>query len=509
MHFTKLIFIAFILYSSSAVSTVEEFFSEAKSEPQRLYTFLKEMPKGGELHYHLAGGAYPEIMLKIAAKTDYCLDTDYKLVKQHPCLQKLTVADTKKKSPLYKKIINAWSMENFVPNIESGHDHFFASFYKFFPIVVDHQALLLADIMKRAAKQHELYMEIMVMPDNAKSASFIEPSESSLAAKMKTLLANKKFQKNIHDTITTTTDLLHQARQLLNCDRDPQQQTCLLTVKFQYYVLREQPLDNIFAQALNGFVAASLSDDIIAINLVQAEDGYLSMRDYQQQMNIFRFLHQAYPNVNIALHAGELDISSLTKPISHIHDALFIAKAKRIGHGSAINAEQHKTKIMQHMRQHQIAVEINLTSNYHILGISGLHGKKHPLPIYLKHQVPVVLSTDDEGILRTNLTNEFVRAVTDFNLDYKTIKMINRNTLIHNFLPGKSLWIDVAHNTTVSECRNLDSWSCHQFIAANKKANVEWRLEKKLLAFEAQFMRSKTLKNRIMQHGNLSTTIDR
>lgn len=32
------------------------------------------MPKGGELHYHLAGGAYPEIMLDLASK-NYCLNT--------------------------------------------------------------------------------------------------------------------------------------------------------------------------------------------------------------------------------------------------------------------------------------------------------------------------------------------------------------------------------------------------------------------------------------------------
>jgi len=55
-----------------------------------------------------------------------------------------------------------------------------------------------------------------------------------------------------------------------------------------------------------------------------------------------------------------------------------------------------------------VLVEINLTSNADILGISGKH---HPFATYRSYGVPVALSTDDPGIERIDLTHEYVRAV--------------------------------------------------------------------------------------------------
>jgi len=63
-----------------------------------------------------------------------------------------------------------------------------------------------------------------------------------------------------------------------------------------------------------------------------------------------------------------------------------------------------------------------------------VHGKNHPLATYLAAGVPVVLSTDDAGVSRINMTNEYFRAVHDQGLDYPTLKAIARNALIHSFL---------------------------------------------------------------------------
>jgi adenosine deaminase len=43
----------------------------------------------------------------------------------------------------------------------------------------------------------------------------------------------------------------------------------------------------------------------------------------------------------------------------------------------------------------------------------------------------VVLSTDDAGVSRINMTNEYFRAVHDQGLDYPTLKAIARNALTH------------------------------------------------------------------------------
>ncbi|AHE67891.1 adenosine deaminase [Legionella oakridgensis ATCC 33761 = DSM 21215] len=272
----------------------------------------------------------------------------------------------------------------------------------------------------------------------------------------------------------------------MHCDTQPQQPVCNLTVKFQYYILREQPLDQVFAQALNGFIAASQSPDIIAINLVQAEDGIISLRDYRHQMQIINFLHETYPNVHIALHAGELSPKAVSPDALnfHIHDAVFTGKAERIGHGVDIAYENNAEILMNHMAKKPIAVEINLTSNQEILNISGVN---HPLRYYLLHQVPVVLSTDDEGILRTDLTRQYVEAVLHHGLDYQTIKTINRNALTYSFLPGNSLWSNANQGIPVKVCLNLNSQACKSFIKDNEKARLQWQLETQLLAFEKQY----------------------
>jgi adenosine deaminase len=465
---------------------MNQYFKSIQSNQTALYNFLKEMPKGGELHYHLAGGAYPETMLDLAAQDNYCIQFKTNSInKSKPCHG--TNTKTLPKNPLlYQQIIRAWSMKSFQPKKESGHDHFFASFLKFMPIINDKQPQLLAAIMKRAAEQHELYLEIQILPDNALSSTFGQHirDTSNFSEKRHILLKNKRFQNNILHTINESHSILKQARHELGCDLLIKQPACSLTIKFQYYILREQGLDNLFSQALNGFAAAEKSEDIVGVNLVQAEDGDISMRDYQQQMKIFKFLHSAYPSVNISLHAGELESNTQKsfKESSHIHDAILIGQAQRIGHGVAIYNEANPEKLLNYMAKTHTPVEINLTSNQKILNVSG---KEHPFAQYLSHHVPIVLSTDDEGILRTSLTKEYVKAVTLYNLDYSTIKTINRNTLTYSFLPGQSLWKDANRAIPVKVCKDFDTPLCQQFLKQNTKARLQWQLEQKLIAFES------------------------
>ena len=87
--------------------------------------------------------------------------------------------------------------------------------------------------------------------------------------------------------------------------------------------------------------------------------------------------------------------------------------------------------LLAEMRARPVVVEINLSSNDIILGVRG---KDHPLPTYLAAGVPVVLSTDDAGVSRINLTNEYFRAARDYGLSYRTLKAIARNALTYSFL---------------------------------------------------------------------------
>lgn len=423
------------LISLSARADVDHYFSTIKQDPNALYAFLKEMPKGGELHYHLSGGAYPEVMLDIAAKESYCLhDTTHSISSDKNCSAAILATN----DALYENYLQAWSLKNFIAtNQESAENHFFAAFYKFNPIVAEHSAELLADVLKRADFQHEQYMEILVTPDNVQSASFANliKDKKTNAEKLATLQKSKAFNDNVQRTIINGRAIIDQAHTLLGCDKNPQAAGCSVTIRFQYYILRQLPADAVFAMAVNAFSVAETSPDFVGINLVQQEDVPAALKPYKQQMQMLSFLHQQYPTVHISLHAGELS-PTVVAPADlrfHIHDAVTVAQAERIGHGVDIAYEDNAEDLVKLMAQKNIAVEVNLTSNDWLVNAKGA---AHPIHYYLAHKVPVVLSTDDEGILRTDLTREYVRAVVEQNLDYQQLKTITRNTITYSFLPA-------------------------------------------------------------------------
>ncbi|WP_131795180.1 adenosine deaminase family protein [Fluoribacter gormanii] len=494
MNYIKSIsLLAGLVFSSFAQANVQSHFDQIKNDPHTLYAFFKSMPKGGELHYHLAGGAYPEVMLELASKENYCLNTvNWTVSKNTADCNGIDTKDLLNHPGLYANTVRSWSMKDFVPGKESGHDHFFSSFYKFNAIVADHQPELVASVLQTAAQQNEHYMELMILPDNAHSTSFGDmlKDATTLEQKRKRLLANQDFQNNINYTVVESNRILQQARQELGCETNPENKACQIKVKFLYYSLREQSFDNLFAQTLNAFEAVTQSikskGTLVGVNLVQPEDGIISLRDFRKQMQMYQYLHNIYPQVNIALHAGELSQEIVTPEDLdyHIHDALFTGQAQRIGHGVDIAHENNVKNTLNFMAKNHRAVEINLVSNSKILKISG---RNHPLNFYLQHQVPVVLSTDDEGILRTNLSQQYVEAVLKHGLDYQTLKQINRNALTYAFIPGKSIWSDANKALLTHDCQDLESARCQQFIKGSEKAQLQWDLEQKLRTFENKF----------------------
>ena len=151
--------------------------------------------------------------------------------------------------------------------------------------------------------------------------------------------------------------------------------------------------------------------------------------------------------------------------------------------------EDKPHELMREMAAKRVMVEINLTSNDLILGVSG---KNHPLPLYRQFHVPVALSTDDEGVSRIDLTNEYARAVASYDLRYADLKKMARSGLEHAFLPGSSLWAESdAFSKTVRSCAKdrlgaeKPSKVCADFLDTNEKAREQWELERRFNAFEA------------------------
>jgi len=132
-------------------------------------------------------------------------------------------------------------------------------------------------------------------------------------------------------------------------------------------------------------------------------------------------------------------------------------------------------------------VEINLASNDLVLGVST---DRHPFDTYRRFGVPLALSTDDEGVSRGDLTQEYQRAALAYRLGYVELKTLARNSLEYAFLPGDSLWRAVAPFAPREVCAGAlgseqPSPSCRDFLAQSEKARLQRQLENEFAAFEA------------------------
>ncbi len=167
-----------------------------------------------------------------------------------------------------------------------------------------------------------------------------------------------------------------------------------------------------------------------------------------------------------------------------------IARADRIGHGVDIMHETEPYELLQEMARRNVMVEICLSSNDLILGIKG---PDHPLATYLQYGVPAALATDDEGVSRSEISREFLKAAQEQGLDYAQLKTMARNSLTHAFIAGGSLWSDPRKFTPAAPCAqdvatmNLSSNGCKQYVGGSEKAKLQWQLEAGFRKFEREY----------------------
>jgi len=471
----------------------EKALGEARGNSGALYALLKEMPKGGDLHNHLSGSVYAESLLQYAANSGLCLDRASLALMQPPCQPNQAEARQAFTDPeLYRAAIDAWSMRNKAAG--NGHDHFFDAFLKFGPATEGHLAQMLAEVTSRAADGNVQYLELMLAPDHGRAADLGTAAgfDPDFAA-MRNKLLTSELSALVGDARKSLDQMEQGKNEQLHCAGEPEAHAgpCSVHVRYIYGVARAMKPEQVFAQLLLGFELASHDPRVVAVNLLQPEDSYLSMHDFKLHMQMVGYLKSVYPTVHITLHAGELR-PGLVPPEGlreHIRESIEIGKAERIGHGVDVMYEENPHELLSEMARRNVMVEICLGSNDEILGVRG---KQHPLAMYLKAGVPVALATDDEGVSRSEMTREYERAIWDQGADYVTLKKMARTSLEHAFLPGASLWSDPHKFTPVHECAGdrpggAAGAACARFLNASEKAREQWRLEHRLAEFESKF----------------------
>jgi adenosine deaminase len=479
------------------------YFEAIRKSPPKQLAFLLKMPKGGDLHNHLSGAIYAERYIEWAAEKGLCVNnrTMALAVPASPsrCDAEQTPASTAlTNSVLYRQMIDAWSMRNWQLSGQSGHDHFFDAFGRFGPATFNNSGRMLAEAVRSAARGKASYVELMLTPDGTPTgvaSSQIGEKvgwDGDFEGTLRKLKANG-IENAAAIGIKNLQAMEAEKNQLLKCGMQQAETGCSVTIRYVAQVSRNNSLGQVFAQMVTGLALANdPQSKVVATNLVQGEDGVNSMQNFSLHMQMLKFLRPLYPRARVTLHAGEL-APGLVPPDGlrfHIRESVMVARAERIGHGVDIMHETEPYELLKEMAGRNVMVEICLSSNDLILGISGA---RHPLATYIEYGVPVALATDDEGVARSELSLEFLKAAEEQGLRYLELKTLARNSLHYAFIAGESLWGDGRKFVTVVQCARdveemkLTSNNCRQFLAGNEKARLQWQLEQDFNAFEREW----------------------
>lgn len=460
-------------------------------DPVALRDFLYRFPKGGDLHNHIDGAVYAESMIDWAAADGKCVSISSYEILLPPCSAidgRPAVSEISNDDTIRNDLIDAFSIRNFRSTDKTAGEHFFSTFSKFHHVAAGREGDMLSEVTVRAARQNIYYLELMQSWNmgNARASA----SE---------LIANDSSTSELMDQITSKTmaqiDMAEQRRnQLQRCGQAGEDDACNVEVRYIAQVIRIFPREQVRAQTRHAVRQMQTDPRVVGLNFVAPENAAVTLRDYRWQMQMIaeETAHLPENLRNISLHAGELTLG-LVAPEHlgyHVDDAINVAGAKRIGHAVDVIYDPQRDKLLGQMANQKIAVEINLSSNDIILGVRGKH---HPFQLFQNYGVPLTLSTDDEGVSRIDLTHEYQRAVTTYDLSYADIKQLSRNALMYSFMPGESLFDKNGKGHFAQPCKkqkpdDIDIVdACQRFLESNQKAHLQWQLERRLANFEQQY----------------------
>lgn len=447
----------FCPYLCSAGGT-EEYFEKIRNDGAALRAFFAQMPKGGDLHHHYSGSVYAETFLESVIAEDYFVDTATLQVTQddNGSGNSVKFSSLRKGGVLeeYKqKLLRKWSVKDY--NSLSGPPdmHFFETFGNFnIASKINYEKGLL-EIKERAKKENVSYIETMFtsipcdisiedhVPLNSMLRLSVKKNDDSLTYRLLDSLYGIFNAEGAGDCASKfNSGMVERLHDNLRMDDET------FTMRYQNYVIRVMEPVVLFRNLIVAFESANKSPLIVGVNIVAPEHSEISMQDYLLHMHMFAFCRKKYPGVNYSMHAGELTLG-LVKPEDlgwHINAAVYLAGADRIGHGTDIAYEENRYLLLDHMRKNHIPVEINLVSNEFILKVKD---ERHPITLYKEFGVPMVISTDDAGVLRTDLTEQFVLLALRYkDFSYQDIKKLVYDSIKYSFIEETDLRNSIIHN---------------------------------------------------------------
>ena len=426
-------------------------FKRVRDDPAALAAFLDRMPLGGDLHHHIIGGARPAALVRMAAADGLCLPADLDVVwalQGPPCGQdQRPVAEAFEDTAFQHEIERRWSMGDFLADNASidrieANEHFFSIFGQL-RLVQGNLSGLLAAARTLAARDGVIYLETATAYISDREArSGLAGSirwDDDLPELRRTVLADPRFAEIRDATVEALPRELERSDRLLGCDSTAPDPGCHVLVRLQHTAIRTVEPVVVFVNLLLAYEIAAASPFVVGINFAGPETHPVSIRDYDLHMRMFGELADHYPNVKRSLHTGEMvdPLAATLGAERHIRLAQAPAEmggaaAHRLGHAVALHADPEPARLLAEMRERGVVIEVNLESNRQLLGVSPLN---HPLVDYLAAGVPVVLATDDPGLMLSDLPQQFALAARNEAVSYRTLKTFAINSIAYSFLP--------------------------------------------------------------------------
>lgn len=446
---------------SNTPTNVQEYFESIKGNHAALRQFFTAMPKGGDVHNHLTGSAYAETYFELAAKKGMYVDMETgKLYKEKPegikTIQLSTEMDDLHNHRM--TLIDKWSIRNFQPyKYPLGPDEYFFGKFGLLSALtsdIDDLAYLMHELKVRADREHLQYLEVMGISPNVPKDCFLGDDyerydkEIKGYVKAENIIQIEQLLSDIFTIFENNTEAAEYVdayiESIQQLDKKSNKEYHEVQCRYQGYASRSGEPLKVFAQLYVVHKGCTKDSDklLVGCNIVAAENGEKSMLYYRLHMEMFNLLATNFPDVSTSLHAGELTLG-LVRPEHlkyHITQAVNYGRADRIGHGVDIpfeswdifDKEVSSSDILWVMKDKDIPVEINLTSNEFILGVKE---SEHPIMLYHKAGIPIIITTDDPGILRTSLIEQYTIAALRYGFSYEEIKQFVFNSIIYSFFP--------------------------------------------------------------------------
>ena len=430
---------------NAAKSWYNKLISTAKPDIAKLRLFFTLMPKGGDIHHHFTGSLYAENYLDWINKEGYWISIkDFTVItpKETDKLKDtVSVKNLRSNRVMYSDFFSHWSNKDYEHHYHDAlaPDVQFFNTFSYFSKIFNGNRKYYAEgiqlLKNRAKNENVQYLETMFVSSGYQKA---DPEFDSLVRKGEITLDNKVFRDTFDRFISRVSkDTLFYSkvnlyRDLVNvCTKGIDDES--FTLRIQSYVPRVTTPSQFFSGLYAAFYEADKNAKVVGVNIVSAENDAIALSDYKLHMQMFRYLKEKYPQIKTSIHAGELTTEMvLPEELKyHISDAVSVAGANRIGHGVDIVYETNALLTLTSMKVNHIPVEINLTSNDFILGVKD---EAHPVRLYTDFGVPIVLSSDDPGVSRGSLTEEYVLLASRYRYSYDEIKQFVSNSINYSFM---------------------------------------------------------------------------